>query len=247
MADTRYLSQFLFVILPQIDSALAAWLLYFAYHSHPPSMSKKSSKVKNKPRPPSSPASKREDPTEQKELPSNQMPPSDQTDPSTQKEKPSETTEPTPEQSESPSEKKEEPKPTAQPELKPETKDLPVEQTELKPETKDLPAGPPEPAAEQQDPPSEQKPANTLSPPSSAPADTRPKGGRQGKDEGDLASKAGEVAAGAVPNAGFELPGAPQLEEDKSSLKIKIHLNIRAKVRLELDAQIYGDVVIGLL
>jgi hypothetical protein len=30
-------------------------------------------------------------------------------------------------------------------------------------------------------------------------------------------------------------------------LKIKIHLNIHAKVRLDLDAQIYGDVVIGLL
>lgn len=170
------------------------------------------------------------------------MSPSEQPD-SNQKEPLSEK-EPTPEQTEPPSEQKD---PAAKPELKPETKDLPVEQTKLEPETKDLPTGTPEPAPEQQDPPPKQQPANTLSSPPSAPTSNPIQGGRKGKDEGGLASKAGEVAAGAVPNAGFELPGAPQLEEDKSSLKIKIHLNIRAKVRLELDAQIYGDVVIGLL
>lgn len=32
-----------------------------------------------------------------------------------------------------------------------------------------------------------------------------------------------------------------------SSLNIKISLNLHAKVRLDLDAQIYGDITIGLL
>ncbi|CRL29417.1 unnamed protein product [Penicillium camemberti] len=36
-------------------------------------------------------------------------------------------------------------------------------------------------------------------------------------------------------------------EDDKGSLQIKIHLNLHAKIKLELDAQIYGDIVIGLL
>jgi hypothetical protein len=35
--------------------------------------------------------------------------------------------------------------------------------------------------------------------------------------------------------------------DEKGALKIKVHLNLHAKVRLDLDAQIYGDVVIGLL
>lgn len=36
-------------------------------------------------------------------------------------------------------------------------------------------------------------------------------------------------------------------EDDKGSLQIKIHLDLHAKVRLELDADLYGDIVIGLL
>ncbi|KAJ5710428.1 hypothetical protein N7488_004584 [Penicillium malachiteum] len=198
-------------------------------------MSKKSSK-KNKPRPPTSPGSKREDPAvEQRALPS-EADPSGQKDPSPeQKEEPSSSQVEPSEKKESPSEKTE-----ASPEKK-------ESQPELKPETKDLPAGPSEPSAGEQNPPSEQ-PANTSPP--SAPADTRPTGGRKGKTDYELSGvtdKVGEVVPGGVPNAGLQIPGAPVQEEDKSSLKIKIHLNIHAKVRLELDAQIYGDIVIGLL
>lgn len=36
-------------------------------------------------------------------------------------------------------------------------------------------------------------------------------------------------------------------EDDKGSLQIKIHLDLHAKVRLDLDADLYGDIVIGLL
>lgn len=46
----------------------------------------------------------------------------------------------------------------------------------------------------------------------------------------------------------MQIPGVTQGGDEKEgSLKIKIHLNLHAKVRLDLDAQIYGDVVIGLL
>ncbi|KAJ5501854.1 hypothetical protein N7463_004728 [Penicillium fimorum] len=36
-------------------------------------------------------------------------------------------------------------------------------------------------------------------------------------------------------------------DDDKGSLNIKIHLDLHAKVRLDLEADIYGDIVIGLL
>jgi hypothetical protein len=36
-------------------------------------------------------------------------------------------------------------------------------------------------------------------------------------------------------------------EEEKGSLNIKIHLDLHAKVRLDLEADLYGDIVIGLL
>lgn len=36
-------------------------------------------------------------------------------------------------------------------------------------------------------------------------------------------------------------------EEDKGSLNIKIHLDLHAKVKLDLEADLYGDIVIGLL
>ncbi|KAJ5768997.1 hypothetical protein N7520_003556 [Penicillium odoratum] len=36
-------------------------------------------------------------------------------------------------------------------------------------------------------------------------------------------------------------------EDDKGSLQIKIHLDLHAKIRLDLDADLYGDIVIGLL
>jgi hypothetical protein len=46
-----------------------------------------------------------------------------------------------------------------------------------------------------------------------------------------------------IPGVTAGTPG----KEEKNSLQIKIHLNLHAKVRLDLDAKLYGDVVIGLL
>ncbi|KAJ5093270.1 hypothetical protein N7456_009131 [Penicillium angulare] len=189
-------------------------------------MSKKSSKIKNKPRPPPAPGSKREGPTtEQNENPSELKGPSEEQDALS-----SELNKPSPEQTDPPSEQKE---PSS--------------------EQKDSPPGPEEPPAEQPETttdekstPSEQQPANISSPP---PSTELPKGGRQARSDpvSGAADQAGALAQGALPNAGLELPGTPLQEEEKSSLKIKIHLNIHAKVQLNLDAQIYGDIVIGLL
>ncbi|KAJ5721667.1 uncharacterized protein N7483_009601 [Penicillium malachiteum] len=36
-------------------------------------------------------------------------------------------------------------------------------------------------------------------------------------------------------------------KEDKGSLNIRIHLDLHAKIKLGLEADLYGDVVIGLL
>jgi hypothetical protein len=36
-------------------------------------------------------------------------------------------------------------------------------------------------------------------------------------------------------------------EDDKGSLKIRIHLDLRAKVKLDLEADLYGDIIIALL
>lgn len=36
-------------------------------------------------------------------------------------------------------------------------------------------------------------------------------------------------------------------KDDKGSLNIKIHLDLHAKVKLDLEADLYGDIVIGLL
>jgi hypothetical protein len=36
-------------------------------------------------------------------------------------------------------------------------------------------------------------------------------------------------------------------KDDKGSLNIRIHLDLHAKVRLDLEADLYGDIVIGLL
>lgn len=84
------------------------------------------------------------------------------------------------------------------------------------------------------------------SPQPSAPSaitDNLPKGNRKNKGSDDS-----EKSADLLPNSGLQIPGAPlQSDDEKSSLKIKIHLNLHAKVRLDLDAQVYGDVVIGLL
>jgi hypothetical protein len=75
-------------------------------------------------------------------------------------------------------------------------------------------------------------------------------GGRKDRNDDTLLATAGEAAKEIPANSGMQLPGVTPGtpgKDDKSSLQIKIHLNLHAKVRLELDAQIYGDIVIGLL
>ncbi|KAJ5727515.1 hypothetical protein N7493_005335 [Penicillium malachiteum] len=98
--------------------------------------------------------------------------------------------------------------------------------------------------------------ANNLSPPVSIPTEPRPVGGRRNKsdDEANGTTRGGELVAGrtggagAISNAGLQIPGKLLNDPDeKAALKVKVHLNLHAKVRLDLDAQIYGDVVIGLL
>lgn len=76
-------------------------------------------------------------------------------------------------------------------------------------------------------------------------------GGRKGNPADDTLGAVGETAA--LPSTGgLTIPGVTDTgkkdgEDDKGSLQIKIHLNLHAKIKLELDAQIYGDIVIGLL
>ncbi|KAJ5979293.1 hypothetical protein N7501_002635 [Penicillium viridicatum] len=78
-------------------------------------------------------------------------------------------------------------------------------------------------------------------------------GGRKGNPTDDPVGAIGETAQGALPSAGgLTIPGVTDTgkkdgEDDKGSLQIKIHLNLHAKIKLELDAQVYGDIVIGLL
>lgn len=91
------------------------------------------------------------------------------------------------------------------------------------------------------------------SPALSIPSEARPVGGRRNKseDETNGATRGSEMVqggAGAISNAGLQMPGKLLNDpNEKGALKIKVHLNLAAKVRLDLDAQIYGDVVIGLL
>ncbi|KAJ6127292.1 hypothetical protein N7523_002904 [Penicillium sp. IBT 18751x] len=88
-------------------------------------------------------------------------------------------------------------------------------------------------------------PAN--SPPSSVTSvtDTLPKGGRKGngpeEELGGVTNKVGN----APPSTGLTMPNETKggTEGKGGSLNIKIHLNLHAKVRLDLDAQIYGDIV----
>lgn len=96
-------------------------------------------------------------------------------------------------------------------------------------------------------------PTNYSPPTVSVPTEPRPVGGRRNKsdDETNGSTRGGELVAGgtgAISNAGLQIPGKLLNDPDeKAALKIKVHLNLHAKVRLDLDAQIYGDVVIGLL
>lgn len=129
---------------------------------------------------------------------------------------------------------------------------LPTLMSKKRTKTKNNPRPPP---AKRKEPPPEAEPealANSPSPPpSSTITDTLPKGGRKGnrpeEELGSVANKAGD-AVQPLTGGGLSIPGETKGDtEGKESLKIKIHLNLHAKVRLDLDAQIYGDVVIGLL
>lgn len=80
-----------------------------------------------------------------------------------------------------------------------------------------------------------------------SPTETAPTLGNRQATQPDT----GDLTQG-LPNSGLTVPGITDTgkkddKDDKGSLQIKIHLNLHAKVKLELDAQIYGDVVIGLL
>ncbi|CAI7673219.1 unnamed protein product [Penicillium manginii] len=98
------------------------------------------------------------------------------------------------------------------------------------------------------------KPTADIPTPSiSIPSESRPVGGRRGKSDDDTngATRGGALVhggEGTISSAGLQMPGKLLNDPDeKGALKIKVHLNLHAKVRLDLDAQIYGDVVIGLL
>lgn len=114
-------------------------------------------------------------------------------------------------------------------------------------------------------PPTGPKSNHTITPNSSSETDFPPLpnspttesipalGGRKGNQTDDPVGAVGETAQGALPStSGLSIPGVTDTgkkdgEDDKGSLQIKIHLNLHAKIKLELDAQIYGDIVIGLL
>ncbi|KAJ5928558.1 hypothetical protein N7466_007514 [Penicillium verhagenii] len=203
-------------------------------------MAQKSKKIKNKPRPPPAPGSHREDPLQ---------PDAAVEDPVDQEGSAHEDSPAANGQQVVPSEKEDDPSGHENPVP---SKQLPT------PDQQDSAIGQPDPSAEKsdraaeqqnlsgQDSSSEKPPANSPPPPS-ATKDFRPPGSRQDAPAvGDATDKVGELAGPVVGD--MKMPGNPlSSEEDKSSLKIKIHLNLHAKVRLDLDAQIYGDIVIGLL
>ncbi|KAJ5992200.1 hypothetical protein N7451_007924 [Penicillium sp. IBT 35674x] len=62
-----------------------------------------------------------------------------------------------------------------------------------------------------------------------------------------LANGGGELITPEIARALDKKGKEGKEEDDKGSLQIKIHLDLHAKVRLELDADLYGDIVIGLL
>ncbi|KAJ5661822.1 uncharacterized protein N7477_009438 [Penicillium maclennaniae] len=92
-------------------------------------------------------------------------------------------------------------------------------------------------------------PANSPPPSVTSVTDTLPKGGRKGnrpeEELGGVTNKVGD----ALPSTGLTMPNETKggSEGKEGRLNIKIHLSLYAKVRLDLDAQIYGDIVIGLL
>lgn len=111
---------------------------------------------------------------------------------------------------------------------------------------KNKPRPPPAPGSKRDTQPDEELDLANLPPlpPSPAPSttETRPTGGRKQDPVSNTVDQAGEAVGG------LQIPGVTKGGDEKDgSLKIKVHLNLHAKVRLELDAQIYGDIVIGLL
>lgn len=114
---------------------------------------------------------------------------------------------------------------------------------------KNKPRPPPAPGSKRDTPQDEELDLANLPPlPPSPATSTLPKGDRKpGQDPvGDATGQAGDLADNLT--GGLQIPGKTQGGDEKDgSLRIKIHLNLHAKVRLELDAQIYGDIVIGLL
>lgn len=93
------------------------------------------------------------------------------------------------------------------------------------------------------------------------------KGNRRGRQSSESSSTSSDPLGGLVdpealangegqligPEAARELDSRKKKEnkevekEDKGSLNIKIHLDLHAKVKLDLEADLYGDIVIGLL
>ncbi|KAJ5216266.1 uncharacterized protein N7498_002673 [Penicillium cinerascens] len=117
--------------------------------------------------------------------------------------------------------------------------------------TKNKPRPPPNPNLPKRTPsPDPQAFTNSPPPSTTAMTDSLPKGGRKGnrpdEEHSIFGNKGGGIAT--QPSSGLTIPGETLGDtEGKESLKIKIHLNLHAKVRLDLDAQLYGDIVIGLL
>ncbi|KAJ5912749.1 hypothetical protein N7504_001632 [Penicillium tannophilum] len=62
-----------------------------------------------------------------------------------------------------------------------------------------------------------------------------------------LANGGGELITPEIARALDKKEKEGKGENEKNSLQIKIHLDLHAKVRLNLDADLYGDIVIGLL
>lgn len=80
--------------------------------------------------------------------------------------------------------------------------------------------------------------------------DFRPAGNRKskGSDDASIAETPSAPKSTTVPPTGdMMLPGVTPGQDEKTSLKIKVHLNLHAKVRIDVDAQLYGDIIIGLL
>jgi hypothetical protein len=122
-----------------------------------------------------------------------------------------------------------------------------------KKKTKNKPRPPSNPNSPKRTPsPEPEALANSPPPSISSLTDNIPKGGRKGnrpeEEAGNVTDKVGQVGD-ALPSNGLSIPGETKggTEGKEGSLNIRIHLNLHAKVRLDLDAQIYGDIVIGLL